>query len=206
MVFRAGRHFEAALAAREEPAKEPGLRVELVTGIDVKVGDEIWEPGLGFQTVTEIIEQHTEPNDDPFLIRCADSGERYDYDEPILRRVEELPGDGQLATRVYDIAQELEQTPEDALSAIIEMTEPFVRDTEREHEPSAEAIEAYLARRVFEEKKRAEKAERQAEVLAKALDKFFTQDARMSYERADDLCEETEPTLRALGHGKGEAS
>jgi hypothetical protein len=58
------------------------------------------------------------------------------------RAREELPGDGQrpevgLANRVYDIAQELEQTPEHALSAIIELTEPFVRDTEREHEPAA---------------------------------------------------------------------
>lgn len=36
----------------------------------------------------------------------------------------------QLAERVYDIAQEFEQTPEHALSAIIEITEPFVRDRE----------------------------------------------------------------------------
>jgi hypothetical protein len=81
-----GGNVEASVRVDTEPSEAGHDCFEQITADEVKVGDEIWEPGMGFQTVTEVIEQCTDPNQDPFLIRCADAGERYDYDEPVLRR------------------------------------------------------------------------------------------------------------------------
>lgn len=132
-------------------------------------------------------------------------------------RLPELPGDGQRQeaplTRAVSACCEawIDIKPGgyhcSACGMVCGKTAPVVRDTEREHEPPAEAIEAYLARRVFEEKERAEKAERHAEVLAEALDEFF---AAMKPHRQEApvyrLKLTVEPTLQALGYGKGKTA
>lgn len=217
----------AALAAREEPAEGQTLSLlrrafEVIRRVEVRLDADC----SGESPLTKEIRAHLEGTREveelPQAVKAAaraafdyatESDEHSDRFElwwaTYSHEVEELPGDGQrpgvgLANRVYDIAQELEQTPEHALSAIIELTEPFVRDTEREHEPAErESNDARIER----EREEAKREAQDAHVLAEALRKFLRH-PRLRGTRSErnrcisELEDQVNPTLQALGYGK----